>query len=198
MSSPASHYDNSVQAGHLVQVHNRNFCIRSGLTVAYHLEAQARRLSPCTEAQEHRDCKGEGERGLGDSMGACNVSTSKVELPGYTQRQLRKHEEDERGLKWWIPSGKPLSTGSKHSSEKPSGKPSSCTKPSNKKPSSKPSSSTKPSRLPAKSQAANPAAAPSHLAKSQVANLAAAPSHPAKSPAANLAAAPSLPAKSPE
>ncbi|KAL7573909.1 hypothetical protein ACA910_001922 [Epithemia clementina (nom. ined.)] len=145
MSSPASHYDHSVQAGHLVQVHNRNFCIRSGLTVAYHLEAQARRLSPCTEAQEHRDCKEEGERGLGDAMGACNVSTSKVELPGYTRRQLRQSEQDERELTWWIPSGKPPSTGSKPSSEKPSGKPSSGTKPSSEKPSGKPSSGTKPS-----------------------------------------------------
>ena len=52
--------DKSVQdendVGHLVHIHDRNFCINSGLTAAYHVKASARRLSPCSE-DEHPQCK---------------------------------------------------------------------------------------------------------------------------------------------
>ena len=52
--------ENSVQdeneVGHLVHIHDKNFCIKSGLTAAYHIKASARRLSPCSE-DEHPQCK---------------------------------------------------------------------------------------------------------------------------------------------
>ena len=60
--------------GYLVQVQNHKFCIKSGLTAVYHIDAKPRRLSPCTEAQEHPDCDRQG-RSLG-ANGICNANGS--------------------------------------------------------------------------------------------------------------------------
>ena len=64
----------SKHAGYLVQVQNHKFCIKSGLTAVYHVDAQPRRLLPCIEAQEHPDCDRRG-RSLG-ANGICNANGS--------------------------------------------------------------------------------------------------------------------------
>ncbi|KAL7558376.1 hypothetical protein ACA910_007064 [Epithemia clementina (nom. ined.)] len=42
--------------GQLVHFHDRNFCIQSGMTIVYHLQAQARRLSLCSHFEEGMCC----------------------------------------------------------------------------------------------------------------------------------------------
>ena len=58
------------EVGHLVHIHDKSFCIKSGLTAAYHVKASARRLSPCSE-DEHPQCS-ESYRKLADRRLICD------------------------------------------------------------------------------------------------------------------------------
>ncbi|KAL7578942.1 hypothetical protein ACA910_006912 [Epithemia clementina (nom. ined.)] len=42
--------------GQLTHFHDRNFCIKSGMTIVYHLQAEARRLSLCSHFEEGMCC----------------------------------------------------------------------------------------------------------------------------------------------
>ncbi|KAL7558370.1 hypothetical protein ACA910_007059 [Epithemia clementina (nom. ined.)] len=51
-----SNSDENHKSGELVHFHDRNFCINSGMTIVYNLDADARRLSPCNNHEEGMCC----------------------------------------------------------------------------------------------------------------------------------------------
>ncbi|KAL7558368.1 hypothetical protein ACA910_007057 [Epithemia clementina (nom. ined.)] len=91
--------------GQLVHYHNQNFCIKSGLTIAYHVQAQARRLSLCNHHEDGMCCPADMPQPPADMGYPATPDFSRRQLAAtaaavnnHSNSNNNHHQDDEDGL----------------------------------------------------------------------------------------------------